>query len=179
MSYLSPFSRIVRPMLSYLSPESLGTSLRTAGGTPGCSSGAWPTANKAIYCPFVLNQAILVKKLWTANGTNASQTRDIGIFDVNGVKIVSSGSTAGSGTSTLQVYDVTDTIIGPGIFYIGLSSSGTTNQFFSNTGTSISALRRCGVFEETSAFALPATATFATIASNYLPLCGLSTVVTV
>lgn len=163
------------PIISTFSPEALGPQLLLNGisGVPGSNS-LWPTANKAIFIPFVLRFPITVVRLWTNNATAVTDTRDIGIYSEDGTKIVSTGSTAGSGTSTLQVYSVTATTIGPGRFYLALANSGSASRFFA-TGVSAVRAKTLGVYEMTSAFPLPATATFATISSAYQPMIGLAT----
>lgn len=164
------------PLLSTVSPQSIGTQLRESQSSLSTASKSYPTANKAFFYPFVLKTPILVKMMFVANGTNASQTRDIGIYDKNGTRIVSAGSTAGSGTSTLQTFDVTDTTIGPGLFYFAFVSSGTTNSFLS-INCSVVIQQMMGMFEMASAFPLPATATFATptTTSGNFMLMGLAT----
>jgi hypothetical protein len=52
------------------------------------------------------------------NGATASGNMDVGIYDYAGTRLVSSGSTAQSGTSAFQDFDITDTLLGPGIFYL-------------------------------------------------------------
>lgn len=177
MSYFGHFSLPNRPTITPLSLESIGLELRSAvGGAP--ASAAWPSANRAIFIPFWTRQSIVVTKLFTVNGATAGNNLDIGIYDYTGTLIVSSGSTAQSGTSTLQVFDITDTPIGPGKFYLALAQNGNTGRHF-RWNASIMDAQHCGIYTQESAFALPATATFATPASGYIPAFGLATATTV
>lgn len=163
------------PTISTLSLESIGMEfIISQGGGPG-STGAWPTANKAIYLPFSLKYPTLIKLMFSVNGSSAANTRDLGIYSEDGTRIVSIGSTAGSGTNNIQTYDITDTLIGPGRFYMAIASSNVTSQFFRAAGSSLPRLQALGIYEQTTAFPLPATATFASLSSLYIPLIGLST----
>lgn len=179
MTYLPKYIVPAPPMISVHSIESAGNTWRLVTNASITNSIAYPTANKAFYIPFRLRFPITVTSLWTANGTNASQTRDVGIYSWDGRRIVSAGSTAGSGTSTLQVYSITATTIGPGMFYLAMASSGTTNAFLAAGPGDVRNEKPLGMFEQTTAFPLPATATFGTMVATYIPLFGLATVPTV
>lgn len=135
----------------------------------------WPTANKAIYIPFTLNVAETALKLFCANGAVASGNVDVGIYTGAGARVVSSGSTAQSGTSVLQVFDVADTVLVPGYYYFAMSVDNTTAEFLCSNPVA-AALPTWGVKQEASALPLPATATFATMTSSYLPFMGISLV---
>lgn len=142
------------------------------GGQP--SSGAWPTANKAIFVPFVINTNCTVKKMFVVNGATASGNLDIGIYNEDGTKLVSSGSTAQSGTNGLQVIDVTDTPLSPGAYYMALAMNGITGTMFKYTAGTGAQMSQLGVYQQTTAFPLPATATFATgSSSDRIPMLGL------
>lgn len=152
---------------------SIGRDLNLYGG--GQASAAWPSANRAYFVPFVTNQTTTIMQLFIVNGSTASGNFDIGIYDDNGTKIVSSGSTAQSGTSVIQAVDITDTMIGAGRYYLALSMNGTTgtNQSFSTAAAQNQAM---GTFLAASAFALPATVTLAQNTTAFIPNFGLSTV---
>lgn len=131
--------------------------------------------NYAIYCPIIVRNPALVRKLWVAVDTIGTGNLDIGLFSAAGVKLTSSGSTAHGTTLTELVTDVTDIVISPGVYYLALASSTYADTFF---GVSVSApyLTAIGYYVEASAFPLPATATFAlrqTLA--FVPTMGLLT----
>jgi hypothetical protein len=148
-----------------------------ASGAP--SSGTWPAANRAIFVPLAVPIPILVAQLWAYNGADGTTGNvDIGIYGTDGsasaVKLVSTGSTARSGANVLQVIDVTDTLIGPGLYYLALACDSATAAFFKGAiGTQ--ACRASGMFQMANAFALPAAATLAAVANSYLPVFGLTT----
>ncbi len=156
--------------------ESLGHDLQGIGGTlyTALASSNWPSANLAIFVPFSLSEEILVTHLWTANGAAASGNLDVGIYTLGGRRLCSAGSTAMSGTSTIQLFDITDYLLGPGEFYLGMSCSNTTAQFLRGVTGSANRGKLLGLAEQASALALPAAATLATYTQNYVPLFGLA-----
>ena len=166
---LSPFmphaTLGVQDICSVLSPGAWGA---------GTASAVYPAANLAIYAPFRIAAPIVVTDLWCVNGATASGNVDIGIYDGAGNKIVSAGSTAQSGTSTIQTFNITDTLLGGGLFYLAIALDNTTGTFL-RFAPSAPVGRIIGLAQQASAFALPATATFATFAQTYLPNMGLST----
>lgn len=170
------------PLYNLPTPSIVSTqSLNSVGGEIvqfqlGFASGAWPSANRAYYVPFSLRANTLVLKMFVANGSTASGNFDVGIYDTTGTKIVSSGSTAQSGTSTLQVVDITDTLLGPGKYYMALAMDGTTGTAQKFT---MVAQNNIGTYLQATAFALPATATLGNNNTTYLPMFGFSTVTTV
>lgn len=127
----------------------------------------WPSANLAIYVPVVVPERVTVVQLGWLNGTTTTGDADVGIYAEDGTKIVSTGATARSGASAMQYVDITDTVIGPGLFYLALSNSGTGRI---GVLTSSVNLGQClGLAEEASASPLPASATFAAFAQTVFP----------
>lgn len=136
------------------------------------ASAAWPAANRAIFLPFAVAVPSTAVQLYCLNGATASGNVDMGIYDPSGTRLVSIGSTAQSGTNVLQLFDITDTVLGPGAFYLGIALDGTTGTMFrANIGPG--STRAFGVVQMASAFALPAAATYAAAASGYIPFCGI------
>lgn len=148
--------------------------IATAFRQGAAGSATWPSANTAIFVPFTNPRPELVKKLWSGNGSAVSGNIDVGIYDASGNRLVSSGSTAQAGTNDLQEFDVTDTVIpGPATLYLACALDNTTGQLFRNGQGSV-LMRMYGLVQQTSAFPLPTTATFATIAQAYCPDVGAS-----
>lgn len=139
------------------------------------NSATWPAANRAIFVPFRTAVPILVRQLFNCNGATASGNIDVGIYDRVGTRLVSAGSTAQAGTSVLQVFNVTDTLIGPGQFYFAVALDNTTGTITRQAPPNVLQTRALGLVQMASAFPLPATATFATVANVHIPLCGLTT----
>jgi hypothetical protein len=136
------------------------------GGTIGLgSSGAFIAANRAMYQPFRLTRSFLVQVLGILNGGTVSGNIDVGIYDVAGTRLVSSGSTPQAGTSAVQSFNVTDTWIGPGLFYHAVAMDNATGQL-SRVGPTTNVNIALGLAQEASAFPLPANATFAQVSAN-------------
>lgn len=138
------------------------------------ASTAWGTANLAIHVPVNIPVATTFTHAFLCNGATASGNIDIGVYDEAWNRVMSTGSVAQSGTSTLQIVDITDILLGPGRYYLALalsSGTGTTIAFASGTAAHGAGL---GYAQQASALPLPATATPARFAQTFLPIFGLS-----
>lgn len=136
------------------------------------ASAAWPSANTAYFVPFALGSPFIARKMAFGCGTTAGGNCDVGIYDTEGNRIVSSGATARSASSEVIV-DITDTYLDRGIYYMAMSHDGTNNiVFVTPSGTSpvpLQKARLAGVVQMASAYVLPATATFAAVSSAIIP----------
>jgi hypothetical protein len=131
----------------------------------------WPSADLAIYVPVLVPRPVLVRKLWFGSGVTSTGNIDIGLYGANGTCLVSSGATAKVNTD--QVVNVTDTPIGPGLYYLALVAHTATDTFQRTPATAPMPVA-LGVFYEAAAYPLPATATFAiSQATAYIPLVGM------
>lgn len=138
--------------------------------TPG--SGAWPAANDAIFVPMSLRFPAMALRMWIINGATATGNVDVGLYTMGGDRIVSIGSTAQSGTTAPQYFNITDTYLSPGNYYMAVAMDGTTGT----TRRFNFAVERCqaaGIVKATTAFALPATVTFTSITAAYIPQVGV------
>lgn len=142
------------------------------------ASATWPSANRAILCPIYIDSYGTVVKLWTANGATASGNFDIGLYDESFARLVSIGATAQSGTAAIQAFDITDTPVRPGRYYLGISSSAATGTLV-RVSPALGYLRAVGMVQMASAHPLPSTVTPATVTSSYAPLAGLTYRVTI
>ncbi len=134
----------------------------------------WLTANEARFVPFVVKAPMTAKLLWCFNGSAVSGNVDMGIYTKGGTKLVSIGSTVQAGTSTIQSFDITDTDLWPGVHYLGIVLDNATGRIRQGTlGAEV--CRAVGMLKMATAFALPATATYAAVASSIgVPCVGLS-----
>ncbi len=82
--------------------------------------------------------------------------------------MVSIGSTAHAGTSGIQSFDITDTTLNPGLYYLACALDNGTGIIDHFTHPALN-LRTMGVLKMASAFPLPANATFAAMDQAYLP----------
>lgn len=151
-------------------------SVAGSGAEAGLGNSNW-TANLAVYTPFRVPVSTLVKKLWWKNGfTSGGQNGDIGIYDVNGLRLVASGSTATSGSNAVQAINITDIDLPPGLYYLGLAFDSTASYTNYGSNLSLPLKRMFGMAQEASAFPLPAVATFAVFstASFGIPFAGFT-----
>lgn len=153
------------------SQESIGLEIGAITGGAAPASAAWPGANDALFVPMYLAQPTLIKRLFVVNGGTASGNLDMGIYTPDGARVISKGSTAQSGTSALQFLDITDTMLGPGAYYLALAMDGTTGTTFRFNLSTIRC-QQLGIARVASAFALPASVTLATVAAGYIPMIG-------
>lgn len=153
--------------LDLFHPLSLGAASLTLIGANVAVSTAWPSANLAILYPFRLPKLATVCKLTVGCGATAAGNFDVGIYDQAGNLIVSSGSTGKAAAAEVNC-DVTDTAIGPGLYYAALAADG-TNNYVAATATSAQLLKILGIRQVSSAFTLPSSVTFETIASAFVP----------
>lgn len=172
----APFKPKELVHISSVSMEGLGLCLSALGLDvySGLQSVAWPTANKAVYVPIVISRPILITNMWCTNGATANSNIDIGLYDKSGTRIINMGATAQSGTLNTQIFNITDTLIGPGDFYLGMSFSATTGTVVASPTIGAAFLVMCSVMEQASAHALPANATFATSTFTWVPIFGLT-----
>lgn len=168
MSYSVP-NRLLLPSKHSLDTSS--DSWLNASDQP--SNGAWPSANLAIYVPLRVPRRVVVRKLWFASGTTGTGNVDMALYDAAGVAVVSATNAAKASELTEQVFDVTDTTVGPGLYFIALSSDSSTDTFL-RWAPAAPLPAAYGVLTEASAYPLPSTATFAlnqTLA--FIPCMGL------
>lgn len=111
--------------------------LRGYGTTPsltaGLSSQTWPVANTALIYGFSLHSHEIARKLLRLNGTTPSGNVDIGIYDGECRLIVSTGLTAVSGASAIQVFDIDDTHLGPGRYWLAATATSTAASIYGAT----------------------------------------------
>lgn len=147
-------------MISTLSKHCLGREMAARGIAAPTSASTGATF--LMLTPFTNPEPALITKVWWYNGVTVAGNVDCGVFDENGVKLVSAGSTVMAGASAIQNVDVTDTYIGRGRFYLALATNNTTATFFYSALGTAALARAVGVASATVVFPLPATLTLAT-----------------
>jgi hypothetical protein len=137
------------------------------------AAAAAPAANRAIYIPFNVDHEVTAKQMFWENGGVAGTT-DVGIYDGYSLaRLISSTATTNAGS--IQIANITDTAFGPGLFYMAWLPSTVTTQTYWSAAIVAASLRCAGVQQQAVGSAtLPATATFAAVASAFLPLVGIS-----
>lgn len=140
------------------------------------SSGTWTVANQAYYYPFSLYDWATAYQLLFWVGATSSGNIDVGIYDSQGNKIISAGSTAMSATvNTVQEINITDTLLAPGHYMLAGAVDNTTGTVFRLAQTDELAHGSYPIYTEATAFALPATATpiQGTDASSFIAMVGI------
>ncbi len=125
-------------------------------------------ANTAIFMPFHLHNQQTVKRIIVLNGATISGTVDVGIYDTAGVRKVSSGAIAQSGSNRAQIFDISDTVISAGDYYMALSPQGGAadfTQWATADGSTINE-QLVGIKTQASAHPLPANATLVDAANT-------------
>lgn len=153
------------------SVESIGRELEALSAVS--ASFAWPTANLALFIPVEIYQPVTIVKMSVGNGTAVSGNIDVGIYDQFGNKKITSGSTAQAGTSVIQTFDITDTLLNPGLYYLAVAADNTTATFAGASGVVVGDGQAMGLFQQASAFVLPSPATFAAYAQTVCPIVAM------
>lgn len=168
--------------MSYTAPRSprhwhaIGTHTTFYGASISpTGAGTYPTADLAIYVPVPVQQRVVVRGLYICNSTAVSGNFDVGLYDAAGTRLASSGTTAQSGTTTEQVVDITDTTIGPGLYYIAVVLDNTTGSLLrDNDAAPLHAAYGLLTEQLGAGGTLPATATWAVPQTlTYLPNIGM------
>lgn len=135
----------------------------------GTAFNPWSTANLAIYCLGMVPVPITITKMGYINGNATAGNIDMGIYDLAGNRLVSSGSTPHSGSGgTVTTVTVASTYLPPGLYYFAMAADSTTPSLTMRTG-SVVLCRMMGFKVQSTAFTLPATATFATATAVLYP----------
>jgi hypothetical protein len=166
------------PVLTPFHMLSLGPAISGGNQTfsTGAISGTWPANDLALFYPFTLYDWATAYQLLFWVGATSSGNIDVGIYDSQGHRIVSSGSTAMSATvNTVQELNIADTVLPPGDYFIGVVCSTTAGTVFRALSTDEVALPNYPVYEQASALPLPSTATpvLSTQASPIVAVCGI------
>lgn len=141
------------------------------------SAGAWSSANLAIYCPVLVERRVTIYQMLVDIGTSSGNL-DLGVYDEAGNRLVSLGSTASPGTGA-QAFNIADTVLDAGLYYLALSADNTTITF-QRAAVVAGIGRACGVRQQAlGSVVLPATATFADLSFANIPKVMASTVATI
>lgn len=170
-----PSSAYHLPTISSISPEAVGASWLSGNGGNTYNSVAWPAANRGIFVPFSLHAPYWCRMVWWANGATANGNIDCGVYAVGTSHLLSAGSTAQAGTTSVQsVVLGTPVLLMPGSYYMALSASATTVTMRASN-SSLQNQIGVGMAQQATVLPLPTTVFApATMANAYLPLFGIS-----
>lgn len=158
---------------------SIGTLAGRLSSIASPGGGLTWSANVAIYVPFLLDWPYDVRRMFWANGNSTGGNSDVGLYTLGGARLYSSGSVANSGSGAAQyVTPAADLLLQPGMpyFMAFAHDSSTGSQLSGGSGTTMTTSwgRACGLYQQSSAFPLPLTATFAAYAAVGIPLIGFT-----
>lgn len=142
------------------------------------ASAAWPAAQRAIYIPVSVVSPFVAIQMLVRNGTAVAGTIDAGIYAADGTLLVHAGASTMTGVTTIQALSITETTLAPGLYYLALTCSSASGQFYrvqNGLTPGIGFLRAIGVRQEAlGQNDLKATATFSAPATDYVPLVAAS-----
>jgi hypothetical protein len=140
---------------TYWSPGSVNLS-----NTGTASAVTLPANNYIIYIPIPVRKRTTALKLWVFPQTTGTDNIQLGIYNRAGSKLVATATTAKSTTVDMQVIDITDTKLSPGLYYWALQCAAATATF---QGVASTAPHNAGMgirSEAAGSFGLPTTATW-------------------
>ena len=140
----------------------------------GWGSIAW-TANLLIHVPITIGEPIVVAQFFWHNGAGPSGNSDAGIYDEAGSnKLVSTGSTANSGSSQLQVTNITDYLLRGGRYWLSFGCDDTSP--FQRANPVVELCDAMGVKQHSGGYSsgLPSTATLNTPTVGNIPIYGFT-----
>lgn len=150
----------------FISIGDTGITLLSAGGT-------WPIANLALFVPFWIARPFVAVEAFAWIDISSGNL-DIGIYDANGQRETSLGTTASPGAG-LRIFDLIPDITLPrGVHYLAMVADNIVIQLRRATVTTVQIIEASGMAQQAAALPLPANAILARIASNYIPAFGIS-----
>ena len=133
----------------------------------------WPAANRAIFQPFLVNSTVTAYQMGFLVAVQ-SGNYDIGIYDYNQARLVSTGST-GVPAAGPAVANIADTVLTPGHYFMALCIDNTTASVLRINNGSLGTLSASGIQDQDiGAVTLPNPATFSAPGSVYTPLVVVS-----
>lgn len=165
---------ISRYTINVFSPEMLGLEM-LAYGSPTVS-GTAIGANAVIHHPLILPYPFVVSQFFWVNGGGVAGNTDIGVYTEDGATLLaSSGAVLNSGTSTIQLVDITNVTL-PANRRLWLSIGATdASQQYTRLSLTAPAADYIGIKSMASGISgtLVTPATFA-IGSNTCVWCGMT-----
>lgn len=136
------------------------------------AAAVWPAANRAIYAPVYVTEPMSLKG-FSVQVTTQSGNMDLGIYSEGTRARLASTGTIVVGAAGFQAASITTVQLNPGLYMLAMVASSATAAF-QRTSPASAIIRAHGIQQEAlGSTVLPATATFANPASNYVPgICG-------
>jgi hypothetical protein len=162
---------ILQGVLGTYNEGSLVADFQTSTGNAFNNTTGTVGANTAFYTQVQVNTTITAYQMAWINGATLSGTVDVGIYSDANVRLVSSAPQTQAGVSTVQAFDIADTVLTPGTYFLALASSSATATF-RNSNINANVLRACGVYQQAglTSGTLPNPSVPATMGSATLPV---------
>lgn len=159
--------------ISSFSRVSVGVQLAALGVGPVVDT-VWPTANRAVLLPFVVeNKVGQVVAQWR-NGAVLSGNLDVGIYFPLVDRIVSSGSVVQAGANAWQSFAFPFIILDPGEYLVALVFDNAIATVKGVTLNPVDILLGDRMLEAATAFPLPIVPSVVTPTMGVVPMMGLS-----
>lgn len=154
------------PVIGSMSSHSGQASATYCYGSVTITNQTWQAANRALYWPVEVQSACTAYQIAFQVGTQSGNC-DVGIYDEQGKRLVSSGSTAVAAAG-VQVIDIADTLLIPGVYFLAMNVDNTTAAFQIGSIFSIAQLQSLGMqIQNLASVTLPDPATFANPSASF------------
>lgn len=140
----------------------------------------WRATNRVVYIPFRLPFSYTARQLYVQNGSNATGNFELAVLNLAGIKLITTGTTAMSGTNAPQKVGLTTGgTLAPGRYFWGVTLSSTSGalEIISPNTLVVPHAEVMGILKESSdpvSFGVPSTATFAAPLNGDVPLVGMT-----
>lgn len=150
--------------------NSIGPQLSAEAVASPTASTPLGSANTAHLIPFWVSQTTSFTIVRIANGTTLNGHFDLGVYDKDLNRLVSTGSTLQAGASTNQTVTVSLTIPA-GNYYMAISVDSSSATYFRQTFVGTAIAEHVGILGFSSQFPLPSSLASATrVAVNWIPI---------
>jgi len=131
-----------------------------------------PVITETYFSRVIIHYTAQLTGIAVLNGSAVAGNLNVILYDVDGKPVASSGSVAQSGTAAYQSvpFSAAVTVVGPGVYYVGLQCSSTSARFRSHAISMCPAGKKTGeTFGTATAITVPTTFTAdqGPIASTY------------
>lgn len=146
---------------------------RLGAGAAAPASLNWANANSACLLPFRLPFAYVIRRFFWINGSTATSNVDVGVFTMEGELLGSLGTTAQSGSGTIQYGTPSSSIPleADTPYFLAFACSGTTSRAWGYSNNVV--MRLGGGLRIASAMPLATNPTLVLTAENF-QLCGFT-----
>lgn len=169
---------VLQPPLLIVSPfsqESLGGHYGYQNMTLITPASGTVTQNQAYFFPFRVDIGATAVKMACVIGATANGNIDVGIYDDGFNYLISSGATAQGTTNTLQEFNITDTYLPPGIYWMAVSLSSATGTVFRSAPSADEvAVSHLPCYQQASAHPLPTTSASPIISGEATPIIAVA-----